>query len=377
MITLLHTADWQIGRQYGRFDPEAAALLANARFEAVERLAALATEHNVAAVLVAGDVFDAQGVADRTIHRLFNAMRGFSGPWVLLPGNHDAALAESVWTRAERLGARPPNVFACTTPEPLVLESAGIVVLPAPLVQRHTHDDLTAWFGAAPTPAGLRRIGLAHGSVEGILAEDIDSPNPIAAGRAEQAGLDYLALGDWHGTRQVDDRTWYAGTPESDRFKDNGSGQALLVTLADAGPPRVEPVRIGRYRWRAETRTLTVPSDVDVVLQWLATLGADEVLRLTLTGSVDLRGRARLEHALEQAGGRLRALDAELDALEVEPTDEDIDDLHVDGYVGEVIDALRAERSGPDAARARDALVLLAGWLEPGRDRAGNGGRVA
>jgi hypothetical protein len=36
-------------------------------------------------VLVAGDVFDAQGVADKTIHRLFHAMAGFTGPWLMIP----------------------------------------------------------------------------------------------------------------------------------------------------------------------------------------------------------------------------------------------------------------------------------------------------
>src|SRR5690606_11725638 len=66
----LHTADWQIGKLYGQFEADEAALLAEERFAAVERLAALAARHDVAAVLVAGDVFDAQGVADRTIHKL-------------------------------------------------------------------------------------------------------------------------------------------------------------------------------------------------------------------------------------------------------------------------------------------------------------------
>ena len=100
MIKLLHTADWQIGKQYGQFDADEAALLAEARFAVVERLAQLAVAQGVDAVLVAGDVFDAQGVADKTVHRLFNCMSAFSGPWVLIPGNHDAGLAESVWTRA-------------------------------------------------------------------------------------------------------------------------------------------------------------------------------------------------------------------------------------------------------------------------------------
>lgn len=103
MTTLLHTSDWQIGKHFGQFEPAEAALLAEARFGTVERLARLATERRADLVLVAGDVFDSQGVADRTLHRLFNALAGFAGPWVMIPGNHDAGLAESVWTRAARL----------------------------------------------------------------------------------------------------------------------------------------------------------------------------------------------------------------------------------------------------------------------------------
>ena len=68
------------------------------------------------------------------------------------------------------------------------------------------------------------RVGLAHGSVQGILADDIDSANPIAPDRATRARLDYLALGDWHGCKRIDDRTGTAATPEPDRFKANDSG---------------------------------------------------------------------------------------------------------------------------------------------------------
>ena len=159
MPNFIHTADWQIGRQYNRFPPDDAAALAEARFTTVERIARLATELAVDAVLVAGDVFDAQTVSDRSIRRLFNSLEGFAGPWVLLPGNHDAALAESAWSRAQRLGAVPRNVHLALTPQVLTLEAHGLAVLPAPLMQRHTHDDLSAWFDAADTPPGLLRIG--------------------------------------------------------------------------------------------------------------------------------------------------------------------------------------------------------------------------
>jgi len=308
VLKILHTADWQIGKQYGQFEPDEAVLLAEARIAAVERLAVLATEQQVDLVLVAGDVFDAQGIADKTVLRLFNATRGFAGPWVMLPGNHDAALSESVWTRAQRLNAVPDHVHLCLRPVPLHFEGLNAVVLPAPLTQRHTYTDLTEWFAAADTPPGTFRIGLAHGAVQGVLAEGIDSANPIAADRAAQARLDYLALGDWHGCRQIDARCWYSGTPETDRFRNNDSGCALRVDIDAPGAlPQVSVL------------------------------------------------------------GRARALRADLDPVRIEPTDDDLARLAAEGYLGEVIADLRAAQDGADGDTARDALVLLAGLLDARR----------
>jgi DNA repair exonuclease SbcCD nuclease subunit len=368
MVKLLHTADWQIGKQFGQFEPDDAALLAESRFMAVERLASLAVEHDVDLVLVAGDVFDAQGVADKTIHRLFNGMAGFKGIWVLIPGNHDAGLSESVWTRAVRLKAIPGNVHVCLTAEPLKLESIGVTVLPAPLTQRNTHADLTEWFVTAETPTGIYRIGVAHGSVQGILADGIDSTNPIAAGRAEQACLDYLALGDWHGTKQIDARTWYSGTPETDRFKANESGQALLVELAEPRAlPIVVAVRTGQYRWQSEALALQVSTDVDAVLQRLSALNQMDVMQLSLSGQTDLAGHRRLREAIGQAQGRARSLLADTSALRLEPTADDINALRADGYLGEVIADLRVGQNGADAGVSRDALALLASILDDRR----------
>lgn len=371
MIKLLHTADWQIGKQYGQFDADDAALLADARFAVVERLAQLAVAQGADIVLVAGDVFDKQGIADKTIHRLFNSMAAFSGPWALIPGNHDAGLAESVWTRAARLNAVPPNAHVCVLPEPLLFQSLSLAVLPAPLTQRQTHTDLTEWFAAAQVPPGLFRVGLAHGSVQGILAEDIDSSNPIAAARAEQAGLDYLALGDWHGCMRVDARTWYSGTPETDRFRANASGQALIVSLSEPGGlPNVTQHVTGQYRWREDVVDLQVPSDIDALLEQLAALTAADVVALKLSGRIDLPGRRRLLDAIGQARGRARSLVADLSAVRFEPTAEDIGALQADGYLGDVIASLRAAQEGAateSADVARDALALLAGILDERR----------
>lgn len=364
MARFLHTADWQIGRQYGQLPAEDAVALAEARFAVIERIAALAAGQGVDAVLVAGDVFDAQTVSDRAIRRTFNAMEAFDGPWIFIPGNHDAALAESVWSRAKRLNAVPSKAHLALEPAVLDFTSLGFVVLAAPLTQRHTHVDLTDWFADAHTAPGLLRIGLAHGSVQGVLADEIDSANPIAAGRAEQASLDYLALGDWHGTKQIDTRTWYSGTPEQERFKDNGAGHALLVSIDGPGAiPQVTAQVVGQYAWHELTVHLNVPSDAEGLISLLALFTATDVLRLEITGQTDLAARERINAALSAAEGRTRCLDLDATQLRLIPTDDDIAALNADGYLGGVISDLRERQHGDAPEVASEALAILASML--------------
>jgi DNA repair exonuclease SbcCD nuclease subunit len=361
MLHFLHTADWQIGSKFGQFNPDEAALLGEARFETVERIAALAAQKQVQAVLVAGDVFDQQTVSDRVIRRLFAAMSGFAGAWVMIPGNHDAALAESVWSRAAALGCIPPNVHVCVKPGIVALD--GGAVLAAPLTQRHTFEDVSAAFDDMQTADGLIRIGLAHGSVAERLPAGIAATNPIAADRCAQARLDYLALGDWHGVFRVDQRTWYSGTPETDRFTNNDSGMLLEVRIAASGAePEVTPQRIGKYEWRRWDQQLAVASDVDLLAERLAALGARDVLLLQVEGSIDLDGYRRLEQAIEDAAARVRALRHDLSALRFLPTAAELAELGArGGYLAEAVARLRQQQEDPvQRAVATEALLLLA-----------------
>ncbi|MDF1822243.1 MAG: DNA repair exonuclease [Alcanivoracaceae bacterium] len=372
MPRFLHTADWQIGRQYPRFDPDDAVPLAEARLTAVERIAALAAEESVDAVFAAGDVFDAQTVSDRTIRRLFNAMAGYTGPWILLPGNHDAALAESVWTRAQRLDAVPDNVHLALSAEPIEFSEQGFVVLPAPLAQRHAQNDLTAWFDQADTDSGLIRIGVAHGSVQGVLAEEMEAHNPIAPDRAETARLDYLALGDWHGAKQINARTWYSGTPEQERFRGNEPGHVLLVDIASSGAtPAVMTHFVGQHQWIQHEAALAVSSDVDALVSALQELPEGAVVDLKIAGTVDLEGKQALDRAISVAKARFRSLTVDDAGLRLQPSEEDIASLKADGYVGAVIAELQEEQSGENGEVARDAMAVLAEIL---LDAQGQGG---
>ena len=361
-LRLLHTADWQLGKPFGSIPGDAGALLREARFEAVRTLARLARQHEVAAVLVAGDVFDANTVADATVHKALQAMAGFPGPWVLLPGNHDACLAECVWTRLERLG-RPANLICATTPEPVALADGRIVVLPAPLTARTTLDDLTAWMDAAETPSSAFRIGLAHGSVSGRLPAAAEAGNPIAPDRAERARLDHLALGDWHGVLEVAPRTWYAGTPEPDRFPDNEPGHALLVELDQPGQPaRVQRLAVAAYRWRRQRLDLTGEADPAAAVDRLLDGATDlerSLLSLELCGSVDLAGRLRLDQALDRWSARLCHIAVDDGALELAAG---AGPNGIDGVVGVVAERLAGRAVAGDAEAAL-ALRLLHGAL--------------
>ncbi|KAA5924820.1 DNA repair exonuclease [Achromobacter xylosoxidans] len=361
MTHFLHTADWQIGRQYGQFETDDAALLAEARFDAVARIAALAAERQVDAVLVAGDVFDTQGVSDRTIRRLFAALAVYAGPWVMIAGNHDAALADSVWSRAAQLGCIPPNVRVPPRPGVVDLAAQNLAVLAAPLTQRHTYDDVTQAFDAMESEPGRIRVGLAHGSVAGRLPDTIDATNPIAPDRASRARLDYLALGDWHGCLSVDERTWYAGTPEQDRFRGNEPGYVLDVRIAAPGAtPQVERVATGKYRWSAWTETLSLPTDAQALAERLAALRAEDVLRLELQGHVNVPTWEALQRAVDQAAAQARAVLPDFSGLLLEPDDADLAQLGASGYVGEVATQLQAMQADPEqAAVAGEALRLL------------------
>lgn len=365
MLTFLHTADWQIGRQYNRFEAEDAAILADARLTTIERIAELAATERVDAVLVAGDVFDAQTVSDRIIHRTFDAMKAYAGPWIMLPGNHDAALAESVWTRAQRLNAVPSNVHLLLTPGSYEFKELGVAVLAAPLTQRQTHADLTVPFDNLETSSGLIRIGLAHGSVSGILPDSVDSPNPISPQRAQTAGLSYLALGDWHGSKQIDERTWYSGTPEPERFRNNDAGNVLKVTIANAQDlPKVSQIPIAQHYWIEHEATLTVASDVDELKRQLEALPDRSVLNIRLQGQLDLNSHQALQSLLSAISGRHRSVQVHQQSLQLVPTAEDLAAIHADGYVGEVIESLKQSQQQADNELAGEALMILARELQ-------------
>jgi DNA repair exonuclease SbcCD nuclease subunit len=340
-------------------------LLNHQRIATIRRVAEIARERRADAVLVAGDVFETHAVSDETIRRTLNALDGFAGPWVMLPGNHDSALAESPWSRIRRIGA-PDNLALATQREPITLAGGAITVLPAPLLRRHEAADVTEWFDDAPSAAGSLRIGLAHGSVAAFLPAQAEAPNPIAHDRAERARLDYLALGDWHGTLRIGPRTWYSGTPEADRFKANAQGNLLHVRLDGPGAaPAVEVIPTGHYQWHTAAVTVHAPDEVAGIAHAVESLGApleNRVVALTLEGTIAFETRFAVDEAVETLRARVHHLEVDDSRLIAEPSADDLDQIDRIGFVRSAVDALSAraaDPAGPDRETARLALQIL------------------
>lgn len=360
-IRFIHTADWQIGKPFGNIPDEAAVPLRQQRIDTVKKIAMLATKESCDAVLVAGDVFDSFAVAEKTIYQTINAMSGFTGPWLLMPGNHDPALAEGVWRELHRMEL-PDNIKLVDSAEVVTLMGGSAVVLPAPLQRKHDSTDVTEWFDTYVTEPGVVRIGLAHGSVDDRLPERGEAPNTISARRATKAKLDYLALGDWHGTQRVDERTWYAGAPETDRFKENDSGNVLLVDIEAAGlAPKVEKVRVGHYRWVQLAPQIHTEHGSEEIQQAIKELGEpfeNLVLQLTPRGLADLQTRHQISKVVASWDASVRYLDYRDDELVGEASAQDLDQLGAVGFVGDAVRMLQAMAAQSESPEEADAATL-------------------
>ncbi|MGI9411730.1 MAG: metallophosphoesterase family protein [Hyphomicrobiaceae bacterium] len=369
----LHTADWHIGKAFGGFPPDRAALLREARLTAISRLAAVATEHSAKHVVVAGDIFDSSGLPDRDLRKVMSLLKTAGTlHWCLLPGNHDPDQDRGLWERIVQFGV-PDNVHLLRTAEPYRLEH-NVVLLPAPLEQRQSAVDPTAWFESAERGSADIVIGLAHGSIHDFGGAD-EASILISPERAVSARLDYLALGDWHGARAIKERVWYSGSPESDSYVDNQSGHALVVEIDGAGAlPRVKQVPTGQYKWQRERIELGIGNSGTDVLARIAeheTEAARLLLRLDLTGQLGVSEEIRLVAELDAIGASFFNFDVRMDQLGV-VADENMETLYDSVAVSNVAQRLHEAAvagDGDDARVARRALQILAGSAAVPQDR--------
>lgn len=370
MFRFLHSSDLHLGKRFGNLPEELRGRLREARHAAIGRLAGQARAHGADVVLLAGDTFDTE-TPTPDIRRQALAEMAHHAPlrWVILPGNHDSLQASQLW---QSLAAEAPaNVLLAVEPAPVML-APGVALLPAPCTTRRPGRDLTSWMDGAATPAGTLRLGLAHGAIRDF-SEDGAGTDILAPDRAVRAGLDYLALGDWHGALDLDTRTRYSGTPEPDRFKHDRPGTALLVALpAPGAPPDVTTVETGSFAWRSLPLHLLPQDDPAARVNALLPPGAQRrqtLLRLAASGRTGLGGRTALSAAVEAAAPEFARLELDDAALETDCAADDLDLIDRAGALREAAEALQAESLDParplaERQVARAALIRLFAYCQ-------------
>ena len=360
-LRIIHTADWQIAKPFANLPSELAGELAAARLAIIPRIGKIAREAGAAHVLVAGDVFDSDRLDAVTLRRALARLdEERAVTWLLLPGNHDPARAGGIWERAARIGL-PSNVVALTEPNPYEI-TPGAVVLPAVLANNNPGADPSEWMDSCQTPPGTLRIGLAHGSVHGFSSEG-ESAVSIARNRAARAGLDYLALGDWHGLKEIDARTWYSGTPEPDRFPDNAPGHVLAVSIDGAGaPPVVTPHASAAFTWLKLEASLTGVRELEAIERRISAAAPSlghMLVRLKLSGRLTLHEDAQLRQWREEIEGRVRHFETDTRQLAIAAESADLDVFGAGGALRQSAEELAAQSQSQNEAERRIAALAL------------------
>lgn len=341
----LHTADWQLGKPFQRVTDEIKrGRLQNERIACLRRIGEAVRDSKASFVLVAGDLFDSPSPLKSTVSQACEAIGAIKIPVLAIPGNHDHGGPGSLWEQPFFVNEHKnlaPNLRVLLEAKPIILENA--VVFPAPLLRRHDSTDPTAWirtaFDAPEIPADLSRIVLAHGSVQGFESrqddedEDTRGLNRIDIGRLPDQEIDYIALGDWHGTKKISAKAWYSGTPEIDRFPrgtDNDPGNILLVEATRHQAPRVESKRTGEFRWNEFAHRFSEDEGFEAfetaLKNRIGEWSQDSLLKLSLSGSLGIETSRRLEELVDLLEARL--LRVKLDnQVAIAPTDQEIQAL--------------------------------------------------
>jgi DNA repair exonuclease SbcCD nuclease subunit len=365
-LTLVHTADWHLGRRFPGFPEADEVELMRARLAVVEQVFSLANRYQADAVLCAGDLFDAprpepewwQGLA-AVLERHALPPR----PVFLLPGNHDPLIAESAWDPAHPFRRRLPSHVHVVERDDFTYElKDDAVLLAAPCRSTAGQQDLALSLPPrAPGDARIR-IGLVHGST--FEMKDCQTNFPIARDAAARRGLDYLAIGDTHGFRVYDEDgppTVYPGAPEPTTFGEKDPGNVAVVFVTNRRRVRIQKEPVARWKWEsvrvdglAALRALASRSDLAqrvlelVVEARLPAAEFEEAERLLveLQGTDAMRGKVGIL--------RLDRAHLELDTRDIEPLF-----AHLPEAVQETVRRLKSMESGEGAETAARALYHL------------------
>jgi DNA repair exonuclease SbcCD nuclease subunit len=291
VIRILHTADIHLDaplRSLALRDEDLRAVVQAATRAAFARIVDVALTERVAALLIAGDLFDGRARSARTAAFLtvqLDRLRAAEIPVFYIKGNHDA---ENPITGALDL---PDNVHVFDARGGKVQLVEGIWIHGVSFADRHAPESLLPRF-PAPVP-GAVNIAMLHTSLGGVAGHDIYAPCTVAD--LTGMGFDYWALGHVHKRQVHSDTPWVVmpGMPQGRDIGEAGAKSASMLTV-DAGRIDVAEVPTSVVEFAATALDISGVDSDDALraalrghLRCVAdTLSGDAgVVRLTLTGT--------------------------------------------------------------------------------------------
>lgn len=231
MIKILHTADVHLDsplRSLALRDSELRDRVRIASRAAFTRIVDTALAEDVAALLIAGDLFDGAERSARTAAFLMVQLERLreSGIRVFyIKGNHDA---ENPLTGELSL---PDNVHVFEGRGGKVQLVDGVWIHGVSFANRHAPESLLPKF--PPPVDGETNIAMLHTSLSGAAGHDPYAPctlNDLGA-----AGFDYWALGHVHRRQVHSQAPWVVmpGTPQGRDIGELGPKSATLVTIGE------------------------------------------------------------------------------------------------------------------------------------------------
>jgi DNA repair exonuclease SbcCD nuclease subunit len=302
MVTLLHTADQQLGVKFLGFG-EKGTLLRQAVKDSLRKTVDLACAESVGLVLIAGDLFDSNTVSKNLVEDTLAQLKRLAPiPVCILPGTHDAYDASSVYRRSEFQGLPHLHIFTDEITAIPFPELDLTVYGKANLSPKGTESPLK---GLGKTKGTTYHVAMAHGEIA-IEGKSSGEYYPIRTQEIASSGMDYVALGHWHrygDFSQGPVKALYPGAPETLSFEEGeDSGFVLLISLDDSGT-RVERNRVGKYRWHTIEVVIENFRDEDELIQEIMKhADLDTLLQVRLSGFKPVTWDISEERLVEAAG---------------------------------------------------------------------------
>lgn len=284
MVKVLHCSDIHLGAKFN-FLNEAASNHRKALQVTFVNIMEAAIEGDYDVVCITGDLFDSTAPNNIDKHIVLEQIGRLKQKGIycaILPGNHDRLKSGSVYLQAEFQQAQDRflHIFQSTSSKEWIIEELDITVYGNPiLLQKSKQSPLKALSKNSKTRFHL---GLAHGS----LSIQGQSDNyPFTLEEIKSADFDYLALGDWHSTKEVSKSppAWYAGSPELIGINQKGSGFFLEIHIDEQ--TTVTPRKIGQYSVKELEVSIQELSSLQELLDIASKEGdMNAFLKLTLTG---------------------------------------------------------------------------------------------